>query len=180
MPSKLVCLTLVAALVTAFSGCANRATVKPPMMFYHSEDNDFADFIHLRNDSLPFSIEILGHGFWKSDSVFSVFLQVGTYGSPVFVKEWLHIEPDSVKAYLGDRSPQSTNADGGDWPGRPWVKSSLHVFQFPVTPQDIANDTTGWLPVFVTLNGYAVYKGDPVDFGIVRALVKLPDSNETK
>jgi hypothetical protein len=158
------------------AGCGGRAPLKDPVLFYNpSARTEVADFVVLRHEGAEMSFEILGNSKWLSDTSCRIFLQIGTYKTPNFVEQKLHIFPDSVSMNSSGGPVQKVVAGGGQSNGKPYDWLTMHQFLLTLPAPIQPADTVRYLPVKIYLDGYAQYEGQPVPIDTVKGYVRLKD-----
>jgi hypothetical protein len=175
MKSRLKLLLLFFAAVSAsFVACGGgRRAAYRPLVFEWADQKDTADFVHIRPEHQPISVELFANTDSLTDSTYVVHVQVGVYGSPEFSREFLSIADSTVTATangLAAGKAISIGACCGDSTLKPWVALSNHWFVFD--RDSLAAHTAGEpvLRILVNLDGYATYGDRPVEIGPVTML----------
>ncbi|MGD8922617.1 MAG: hypothetical protein PVH24_05160 [Candidatus Zixiibacteriota bacterium] len=160
-------LLFCAAVSASFVACAGRRHAPyRPLVFEWADQRDTADFVHIRPENQPISVELFANTDSLTDSTYVVHVQVGVYGSPEFSPEFLSIKDSTVTATANGLEATKAISIGsccGDSTMKPWVALSNHWFVFDRDSLAERTAQDGVLRILVDFDGYATYGDRPVE-----------------
>jgi hypothetical protein len=167
MKSSLRLLLLFSAAVSVSlvaCGGGRRAAYRP-LMFEWADQQDTADFVHIRPENQPISVELFANTDSLTDSTYWVRVQIGVYGPPDFYPEYLSMADSAITATadgLAAMRSFSTRLCCRPNIFGPYVGMSLCSFEFDrdSLEQLIADDPV--LRILVNFDGYATYGEKPI------------------
>ncbi|MCP4549745.1 MAG: hypothetical protein GY835_25095 [bacterium] len=170
MKTRLGLIPLLTLAITLQACGGPKQAVHQSLYFVDNAESDTADFVHIRPEGQPFSIEVLGTCKEVTDSTYSYQLQVGTYEHPGFNEEDYVISPEKVVLTINGIESQSRHDFDSVEVHNKWVALSLHWFVFDrAALADFAADGSP-LNLDLRLNGYAEYDRESVLLEDVAAL----------
>jgi hypothetical protein len=168
--SLLFILCIITVTLTSCFSTGSRESVWRPLYFERRVNSDTADFIRDHLDNHPFSVELLGKPLSITNSGYSLFLQIGIYGSPDFDSSLLKLNPEKVYVKANDLKAMGKVANGSVADINPWKARSSHVFVFHKDSLLERLGDKAIVQLLIAFNDYAVYDNVPVEIEPIKAL----------